>query len=98
MDVFWKHFSLTTLENRLMWYKKPQKVLEVLEQFLINIVAIIRSSHIVIQIFVDFVRFACWILFLSGLKECLAVTFEEVKKVHEMISDGLSAGKLQVQV
>ncbi|CAH3026990.1 unnamed protein product [Porites evermanni] len=33
----------------------------------------------------------------EGLKESLAVTFEEVKKVHEMISDGLSAGTLQVQ-
>ena len=46
MDIFWKHFSLTTLENRWMWYKRPQKVLEVLEQFLINIVAIIWFFHI----------------------------------------------------
>ena len=51
-----------------------------------------------LHICVDFDRLTCWILFLSGLKERLAVTFEEVKKVHEMISEGLSAGTLQVQV
>lgn len=44
MEVFWKHFSLTTLENRWMWYTRPQKVLE---QFLINIVAVILFYHIV---------------------------------------------------
>ena len=57
MDVFRKHFSLTTLENKWMWYKRAQKVLEVLDQYCCHYLVFSHS----LQIFVDFVRFT-WTL------------------------------------